>query len=175
MPKQTSPRLLVVDDDLGVIAAYRHVLEGNGPSRDCGPSTFEDELFGRVNKQTAGEFDWRVDFVDQGDDAVVAVRKAVSDLDPFSILFLDVRMPPGIDGYETAREIRKIDQNVHIVFVSAFADYTDGELSEAAGPEDKSSFLPKPVWPDELRAAAIELCQKAKTVAHARKQKLNRA
>lgn len=176
---KSSPRILVVDDDLGVIAAYRHVLEGDRRDRSAisarDRSELEDELFGPSKLVVEHKFDWRVHFVDQGEDAIAAVRKAVVESDPYSVVFLDVRMPPGLDGYETAQAIRRLDQNIHIVFVSAYADYSEGELSEAAGAEDKSSFLPKPVWPDDLKAAALELCRKAVALGQSRRPERQRA
>lgn len=159
MSSRLSPRLLVVDDDLGVIAAYRHVLEGSESARARGEDQLEDELFGQANDADSVEFDWRVHFVDQGEDAVAAVRESIAQADPFSVVFLDVRMPPGIDGYETARRIRLITPHVHIVFVSAYSDYSDDELLLAAGPAHMTSSLPKPVWPQELKSAAITLCR----------------
>ena len=159
------PRLLVVDDDLGVIAAYRHVLEGHDFSRAHALDELGDELFGPSGKTMLEDFSWRVHFADQGHDAVAAVQAAMANCDPFAVVFLDVRMSPGMDGYETAQQIRKIDPDVHVVFVSAYSDYSDEELSDAAGPFDKSSFMPKPVWPHELRATAIEHCLEAQRQA----------
>lgn len=64
-----------------------------------GLDELEAELFGA--SQTVRP-EWRVTFVDQGLEAVDAMKWAISDGDPYCAIFLDVRMPPGIDGYETA-------------------------------------------------------------------------
>jgi CheY-like chemotaxis protein len=149
------PRLLVVDDDLGVIAAYRLVLE-RSPKRETlehmfGLEALETELFG---EHAANDLHWRVTFLDQGADAVKAVQWAADDGDPYTAIFLDVRMPPGIDGYEAAEQIRKIDDGVHIVIVTGYSDYTYADFLEVAGPESKLTYMPKPVWPDELRKVA---------------------
>lgn len=155
MTKKRAPKLLVVDDDLGVIAAYRLVLEKTADSRTVqhmfGLDALETELFGETPKD---EPQWRVTFMDQGADAVKAVRWAADDGDPFTAIFLDVRMPPGIDGYEAAEQIRKIDANAHIVIVTGFSDYTYDDFLEVAGPSSHLTYMPKPVWPDELRKVA---------------------
>ncbi len=160
MSTTSNPRLLVVDDDLGVIAAYRHVLEGSEldrARRDMKHADMlESELFGQSSPEDRVEPEWRVHFVDQGLDAVEAVKESINNSDPFSVIFLDIRMPPGLDGYETAQLIRGIDPVVHIVFVSAYSDYSDDELLQVAGPVGRTSFMPKPVWPDELKAVALE-------------------
>lgn len=158
-----SPRLLVVDDDLGVIAAYRLVLETMPEAATAhnlfGLGALENELFGASENQEEPP-EWRVKFVDQGLEAVHEVQWAQDDGDPFTAIFLDVRMPPGIDGYETAARIRAIDPNVHIVIVTAFCDYTYTDFLEVAGPGDRLTLMPKPVWPDELRKVARILTSK---------------
>ena len=151
-----------MDDDLGVIAAYRHVLEGSEFSRASRVDELSDELYGSSGKLKAEYLDWRVHYVDQGEDAVAAIFDAAADSDPFTAVFLDIRMPPGIDGYATAQRIRQIDPNVHIVFVTAYCDYTEEELWDVAGPIDKTNFMTKPVWPDQLRETAVGLCNDTK-------------
>lgn len=42
----------------------------------------------------------------RGSDGVTAVEAAIAAGRPFCVVFVDVRMPPGIDGRETARRIR---------------------------------------------------------------------
>lgn len=151
------PRLLVVDDDLGVIAAYRLVLEklpDPGTVQEMfGLNQLEAELFGQPRVAQA-QPEWRVDFMDQGLPATRMVKNAIEEGDPYDAVFLDVRMPPGIDGYETAEIIRKLDPTVHIVIVTAYSDYTFEDFVEIAGPEELLTYLPKPVWPDQLRRVA---------------------
>ncbi|MGE0054480.1 MAG: response regulator [Hyphomicrobium sp.] len=161
MRNDLPPRLLVVDDDLGVIAAYRLVLEKSNDhapvQKMFGLDDLEAELFGSLQVEKP---EWRVTFVDQGLDAVTAVKWAIKNGDPFTAIFLDVRMPPGIDGHETAARIRRIDPNVHIVVVTGYSDYTIEDFIEVAGPERLISYMPKPVWPDELRKVARNLMDK---------------
>jgi CheY-like chemotaxis protein len=160
------PRLLVVDDDLGVIAAYRLVLE---KTPDCrivqnlfGLDTLETELFGEKPTEEQPP-EWRITFLDQGIDAVREIQWAIDDGDPYAAIFLDVRMPPGIDGYEAAELIRKIDAEVHIVVVTGYSDYTYDDFLEIAGPADRLTYMPKPVWPDQLRVVARILAGERKS------------
>lgn len=148
-------RLLVVDDDRSVLAAYRLVLEkmdGDETIQSLfGLESLEAELFGQNSPKQPH---WRVTFVEQGLDAVNAVKWSIQDGDPYRAVFLDVRMPPGIDGYETARRIRLIDPHVHIIVVSGYSDYTEADFLKVAGPEALLSFMPKPLWPEQLRKLA---------------------
>ncbi len=86
MPTQKCPRILVVDDDLGVIAAYRHVMETSkarkAKTSASATDSLEAELFGNTAPQDTDDIEWRVTFVDQGDDAVEAVRASVATSDP---------------------------------------------------------------------------------------------
>lgn len=149
------PRLLVADDDRSVLAAYRLVLEkmddGGTVENLFGLESLEAELFGEASP---AQHHWRVTFAEQGIDAVNAVKWALDDNDPYAAIFLDVRMPPGIDGYETARRIRVIDPHVHIIVVSGYSDYSLEDFLKVAGPEHLFSFMPKPLWPEQLRKVA---------------------
>ncbi len=161
-----TPRLLVVDDDLGVIAAYRLVLEKSTERRTVqdlfGLDALEKELFGAA---AAEEQPWRITFLDQGIDAVNAIKWAIEDGDPFAAIFLDVRMPPGMDGFEVAEQVRKMDPKVHMVIVTGFSDFMYEDFLEIAGPADRLTYLPKPVWPDQLRSVARSLTHKATSLA----------
>ncbi len=167
MKTKLPPRLLVVDDDLGVIAAYRLVLEKSSERRTVqdlfGLDALEKELFGA---EPPSEQQWRITFLDQGIDAVNAVQWAIEDGDPFTAIFLDVRMPPGIDGYEVAERVRKIDANVHMVIVTGFSDFMYEDFLEVAGPAERLTYLPKPVWPDQLRNVARSLAGRANLQLH---------
>ncbi|MCK9361807.1 response regulator [Patescibacteria group bacterium] len=155
--RNRSPRLLVVDDDPSVAAAYRLILEEPNRAGDSDRTSrlddLEAELFG-TSEIKEEKHDWRIQFLDQGIDAVSEIRRSLEANDPVTAIFLDVRMPPGIDGYETARQIRLLDRGVHIVIVTAFSDYSYEDFLLVAGPADRLNYLPKPIWPHELRQVA---------------------
>jgi CheY-like chemotaxis protein len=151
MSKGPSPRLFVVDDDPSVAAAYRRVLED---AKGCDEvDNLEAELFG-ADAPIEKIADWRVEFFSQGLDAVSAIQRSIEEQDPVTAIFLDVRMPPGIDGYETAKRIRQLDRDVHIVVVTAYSDYAYEDFLVVAGPADRLNYLPKPIWPHELLQVA---------------------
>jgi CheY-like chemotaxis protein len=157
------PKLLVCDDDPGVIAAYKAVLEAmsvDGEARRLfGLHNVEKELFG--NTLIPGyPVQWRIDYVHSGEAAVECVHRSMIDGDVYSAAFLDVRMPPGIDGREAALQIRAMDPHVHIVIVTGYSDYAIEDFDEVAGPEGRLTFMTKPVWPDQLRALAERLAKR---------------
>ena len=115
----TSNRILVVDDETVVIEEYIRCLGANFRP-DLANTTLKDlekVLFGdETNEDDAATFN--VQSCDQGQAAVEAVADAFNSGRPFSIVFMDIRMAPGINGIEAAKQIRKLDPNVNIVIVT---------------------------------------------------------
>ncbi|MCH7478562.1 MAG: sigma-54-dependent Fis family transcriptional regulator [SAR324 cluster bacterium] len=68
-------------------------------------------------------------------------------------------MPPGIDGLETAKRLRKIDPNLQIVIATAFADYPFYEIAKQLGKREALFYLEKPFTADQVRQLAHSLVQ----------------
>jgi len=161
-PTETSTnRILVVDDDAMLIGEYLRCL-GEGFEPDNATSTLGDlekVLFGEdTNEKGAVKFD--VQSRSQGKAAVAAVKDAVKSGSPFSIVFLDINMPPGIDGIAAAKQIRKIDPNVNIVIVTGSLSSQPEDLGKQVPPADKIFFFRKPFHALECRQLAAALCGK---------------
>lgn len=149
MPKNT--RILVVDDDPEVIKTYLGVLQ---PLRDTVSPLqrfAHPRQEGGVNATV-----FEVTAVLQGEDAVAAVQSALSKQQPFAGAFVDVRMPPGIDGVETARRIRELDNHIYIMIVSAYSDRTVEEMQEAV--KHDLTYARKPLANDEIVQLARNAC-----------------
>lgn len=156
-----SNRVLVVDDDAHLINEYLQCL-GEDFEPDCATTTLGDlekVLFGEeTDDRGAARFE--VDSRNQGDKAVKAARQAVKDGRPYAIVFLDIRMPPGIDGIEAARRIRKIDEHINIVIVTGSMSPEPDNLARDIPPSDKIFFFKKPFHAVECRQLAAALCGK---------------
>jgi len=154
-------RILVVDDDAMLIGEYLACL-GEGFEPDSATSTLGDlekVLFGEETDEH-GAATFEVQSRDQGLAAVEAVREAVKVGSPFSIVFLDIRMPPGIDGIEAARQIRELDKNVNIVIVTGSLSPEPEDLGKEIPPADRIFFFKKPFHAVECRQLAAALCGK---------------
>ena len=81
-------------------------------------------------------------------------------------MFLDVRMPPGIDGIETAVRLRAIDPALHIVIVTAHHDVNPATLLNRVPPADKLLYLQKPFSVHEIRQTACALTSKWNSEQH---------
>ncbi len=154
-------RILVVDDDAMLIAEYLRCLgEDYEPDRHTSTlGDLEKVLFGEeTDEKGAAKFE--VQSRDQGQAAVEAVAEAIRDKTPYSIVFLDIKMPPGIDGIEAAKRIREIDPNVNIVMVTGSVGAEPDNLGKQVPPADKIFFFRKPFHAVECRQLAAALCGK---------------
>ena len=59
----------------------------------------------------------------------------------FELAFVDVRMPPGIDGVETLHRIWEIDPDLQAVICTAFSDYAWDEVIPRLGHRDQLLIL----------------------------------
>jgi two-component system response regulator ChvI len=66
----------------------------------------------------------------------------------YDLLILDIKMPK-MNGFELYREIQKIDANVKVCFITAFAVYYES-LREIFPLTRISCFIKKPIRLDEL-------------------------
>lgn len=153
-------RVLVADDEDMIIDCYRLAFESN--DADVSPSDLDDmeaELFGDM--ASAGVRAESFDFVScqQGDQAVELARRSLEKGCPFDVIILDVSMPPGIDGVQTGKQIRAMDPNVIIIFVTGFSDIPSEEIAEQVPPRDRMRCLSKPVRFEHVAKLAAELAR----------------
>lgn len=94
--------------------------------------------------------------IDEEENGTDAINR-ILETDPYDIILMDVHMP-GIDGYETTRRIRNIDDrtraNVPIIAVSGDVYEEDIERSRRAGMD---AHIPKPIAIDNLLSVIKEL------------------
>ncbi|MFI4889964.1 MAG: EAL domain-containing protein [Steroidobacterales bacterium] len=99
-------------------------------------------------------------FCSDAESAVEAVRAAIAAGQPFAVVFLDMRMPPGKDGVWAAKCIRDLDPAVEIVICTAYSDTDPRTIGGLVPPEDKLSYLQKPFHPHEIRQMTVSLGSK---------------
>ncbi|UUX99837.1 EAL domain-containing protein [Sphingomonas sp. J315] len=155
-------RILIVDDEAGMHESYRQCFKGNGVGAAQGAAldAMAAELFGDDEVDAAPAQDrpaFETVHCMQGLDGVEAVARARENGEPFPVAFIDIRMPPGIDGKETAKRIRAIDPDINIVIVTGYSDFSPLEISRAAGPADKIFYIAKPFQVEEVVQTATAL------------------
>ncbi|MBW6425196.1 EAL domain-containing protein [Rhizobium sp. XQZ8] len=155
-------RILVCDDETGVIEAYRRILsdlvEGASAQAEVTLDALAADLFG--DEQTPAINGTGIDeivYCRQGDEAVAVFGEAAGKGEPFAAVFVDVRMPPGFDGVEAARRMRALDPAINIVMVTGYSDHRPAEIAGAIGAQDRLFYLVKPFDADEVRQMATTL------------------
>lgn len=113
---------------------------------------------------------YQVDTAAQGKDAYEMVKKAVLDDNPYLMVFLDMRMPPGWDGMETMEKLWEVDPKIQIALCSAYSDYSWSGIVERVGRRDNLLILKKPFDVAEVSQMALALSEKRVTEMERQKQ-----
>jgi len=150
-------RLLIVDDNPAIHDDFRKIL---------GRSTAHDEfavlaasLFGEEAPSTpANAFD--LSFASQGAEALELVKLAVREGRRYSLVFTDVRMPPGWDGLETTLKLWEVDPDLQIVICTAYSDKSWEDVKEKLGHPESVLILKKPFDTIEVLQLAHALTEK---------------
>ena len=163
---RTSIRVLIVDDEAEVREAYRQILSDAQESKtDSDFQALRARLFGKTpvfqeRRSRTRTVTFDVVFCEQAEAAVAAVEQALARNEPFAVVFMDMRMPPGRDGVWAAARIRELDPAVEIVICTAYSDTDPSEVASIVPPEEKLSYLQKPFHPHEVRQTTIALGSK---------------
>ena len=167
-------RILIVDDEPAMHDSYRRSFASTRAAGADDLSAMAADLWNDVEDAAPDEQPhYDLTHADQGLDAVAAVERAMTAGAPYAVAFIDIRMPPGIDGRETARRIRALDPAINIVIVTGFSDFSPLEISRVAGPVDKIFYIAKPFEVAEIQQTAAALVARwanDRALAEARQQ-----
>ena len=147
-------RILTIDDNPDILADYRKVLLREAVDDEF--AAIEANLFGEpvTKKPLASKVTFELDSASQGQQGFEMVQQAIESKRPYSCAFIDVRMPPGWDGIETAQRIWEIDPDLPVVLCTAYSDHSWEEISIKLSRTDQLLFLKKPFDSIELRQVA---------------------
>ncbi len=159
MSSSASPnrRILVVDDNRTIHTDFRKIL--CPPASNESLDLMEEDLFGKseVSNQFPG---FEVDSAYQGEEALQLAMAARQQGRPYALAFIDIRMPPGIDGVETTARLWREDPDLQVVICSAYADYSWEEMMAKLGLSERLLILRKPFDGIEVRQLAFALTDK---------------
>jgi len=120
-------RILIIDDNEHVRDILKSIVnQANTKSEKV--AMLKKSLFDKEGEQQPAPMDFRIDEASQGSDAIEMAKQAFNEGDPYFLVISDVRMPPGIDGIETIMGIRKVDPGIAVLIITAYSDYSEGEL-----------------------------------------------
>ncbi|MCJ8328790.1 MAG: response regulator [Lentisphaeria bacterium] len=162
-------RVLIVDDNPSIHDDFRKILE-----HDDEHDTNLDDLLAEVLGEDPAPADkerkirYKLDHAYQGEEAYEKVLLAEEEKDPYALLFMDVRMPPGWDGVRTIKEIWQKHPYNEIVICTAYSDYSWEEILAELGTSDQLQFLRKPFDVVSIKQMALAICKKWNLARRAR-------
>ncbi|MEI7576807.1 MAG: EAL domain-containing protein [Armatimonadota bacterium] len=160
------PRILVIDDNSSIINDYRKIL---APDNDTGVlDDLEAVLFGTPTSPS-NQLECEIFTANQGEEGV-AIFKEERLINPFDVVFVDMRMPPGWDGMRTIREIWNLQPDQFVVLCSAYSDYSFASLRDALGNKPNFLILNKPFSPEEILQIVHSVASKESGVKRAERK-----
>jgi len=148
-------RILLVDDHRSIHEDYHKILVGIRRNRSVMEA--EAALF---NQKPDDIPDFELTSAFQGEEAISMVEKAKEKGIHFALAFIDVRMPPGIDGIATAARLWQIDPDLQVVICTAYSDHSWSDMTAQLIYPDQWVLLRKPFDNVEVLQLATALTEK---------------
>ena len=136
------PRILIVDDNRAIHDDFRKILLT--PEADVGLQELDAAMFSDAGAASNLLVEFRVDSAYQGKEALSLVQQSIRDSKPYSVAFIDMRMPPGWNGLETIERLWAVDPKLQMVICSAYSDNDWTNVFGRLGRSDKLLVLKKP-------------------------------
>ncbi len=154
--KDWNYRVLVVDDQREIHQDFEEMLTPGvtGASTDDLAEAFASE----VDESFLPKFELL--HARGGAEAYNMIKTAIETDNPIAVAYIDIRMPPGMDGIETTRRIRTIDENIEIVLMTAYTDKSLGEIVREMDLLHKLLYIRKPFAREEIQQITLALAEK---------------
>ncbi len=170
--------ILVIDDNPEIHKDLIKILTKK-PMEIAALDALETQIFGGEYKNQITDLPhFVIDTATQGEEGIMRVEEALTNGKKYALAFVDIRMPPGLDGVETIRRLWEIDPDIQAVICTAYSDYTWEETIAALGQKENLLILKKPFDGIAVRQLACALTKKwqlvndAKQYTHNLKQQI---
>jgi two-component system NtrC family sensor kinase len=160
MKDDTVHRILVIDDNPEIHQDFRKIL-CEDRSRASRLDAIEAALFDETS-YLGKQCRFEVDSAYQGTEGLARVHHALQEGRPYEMAFVDVRMPPGLDGIEVTPMLWKADPTLQIVICTAYSDYSWEQMFAKVGTSDRMFFLQKPFDRVEVLQLSHTLVEKGR-------------
>ena len=152
-------RVLIVDDEAGIHTDFEDML--NPSSKQTLTDSLADALFDEESEdKTSFLPNFELLHATNGEEAYEMVRTGKESNSPIAVAYVDVRMPPGIDGVETIRRIRQIEKDIELVIMTAYTDKPLPEIVRDMELLHKLLYIRKPFAPEEIQQITLALVEK---------------
>ncbi|MBD3616084.1 MAG: response regulator [Gracilimonas sp.] len=155
-------RILVVDDNVSIHEDIESILVPRTGVGEKELQELEDELFAADGSESHALDDviYDINHAYQGEEALELADRAAENGSPYSLIFMDVRMPPGMDGIQAIKKIWEKHRDTEIVICTAYSDYSWEDILSELGTSDKLLFMKKPFDATALKQTALTLTTK---------------
>ena len=152
-------RVLIVDDEVGIHHDFKDMLNPTGTQAltDQLAETLLDE--GSENK-TSFLPNFELLHATNGEEACDIICTGKASNRPIAVAYIDVRMPPGIDGVEAIRRIRQVEKDIELVIMTAYTDKPLPEIVRDMELLHKLLYIRKPFAPEEVQQITLSLVEK---------------
>ncbi len=152
-------RVLVVDDEAGIHSDFKDMLNPNGIQ------TLTDQLAASLlDEDSANKTAFLPPFellhATSGEEAYDIIHAGKESNRPIAVAYIDVRMPPGIDGVEAIRRIRQIEKDIELIIMTAYTDKPLPEIVRDMELLHKLLYIRKPFAPEEVQQITLALVEK---------------
>jgi signal transduction histidine kinase len=156
-------KILIIDDNRDIHGDFRKIFKG----RQAEATEFdqlENDLFGVESTPVTHRsplLGLTLSSAYQGEEGAAMAIDAAKCGEPYLLAFVDVRMPPGIDGIQTIKRIWEQVPGMPCVICTAFSDYNWEDISTHLGGSGNLYILKKPFDAVEVLQMAQAIAEKA--------------
>ena len=149
-------RVLIVDDQKEIHDDFVEMLKPRFME------TATDELAAAFTLQENKLFlpEFELLHATSGEEAYEVIKTGKESHRPIAVAYVDIRMPPGIDGIETIRRVRKIDRDIEIIIMTAYTDKSLPEITHDMELLHKVLYIRKPFAREEIQQITLSLVGK---------------
>ncbi len=155
--------ILVVDDEQGILEAYRNALAVKSKADSEISKMVARRRRRNAVQQTQAvavarqKLAYNIITASSGEEAVEITHRELQQGRQISVGFFDMTMPGGIDGMETIRQIRQLDNQILCAVVTAYTDRSPSQLGTLFARQDDWLYFNKPFSTGELEQTAYHL------------------
>ena len=156
----SNTRVLIVDDQHEIHDDFIEMLRPSQALPTAGEELAEAFVtdHGTAHKPLLPEFELL--HATNGERACEIITRGQAWNQPIAAAYVDIRMPPGIDGIETVRRLRRFDRDVEVVIMTAYADQSLPEIVRDMELLHKLLYIRKPFVHEEIQQLTLSLVGK---------------
>ncbi len=152
-------RVLIVDDQDEIHIDFQEILSEKN-RKAASDDLVEAFLPGSFQNSSTYLPSFELSHASSGAEAYQIVKDATESNRPFAVAYIDIRMPPGMDGVETIRRIREFEKNLEIVIMTAYTDKPLHEIVTNMELLHKLLYIRKPAAREEIQQITLSLVEK---------------